>query len=75
MDAVHVRNGLRLGQGVVVPGSHEPDDNAWDGQEVEHGVDQLAPDPPAAPAGSVDQHSWGGGEVSEDLTVTQCTVP
>ena len=66
VDAVHVGDGLGLGQGVVVPGRHEADDDAGDGQEVEHGVDQLAPDPPAAPAGSVHQHGWGEeGEVSE----------
>ena len=58
VNAVHVRDGLWLGPGVVVPGSHEAEDDAGDGHQVEHGVDQLAPDPPAAPAGSVDQHGW-----------------
>ena len=62
VDAVHVRDGLGLGEGVVVPGGHEADDDAGDGEEVEHGVDQLAPDPPAAPAGSVHQHGCGEGE-------------
>ena len=67
VEAVEVEDG-RLGPALVVPDCQEPHDDAGDGHEVEHGVDQLAPDPPAAPAGSVDQHSWGGGEISQDLT-------
>ena len=70
-----MRYWLWLGPCVIVPGRHEADDDAGDGHQVEHGVDQLAPDPPAASAGSVDQHSWGGGKVSQDLTVTKCIIP
>ena len=71
VDAVHVGDGLGLGQGVVVPGRHEADDDAGDGHEVEHGVDQLAPDPPAAPAGSVHQHGWKGEKVSQGRCLYQ----
>ena len=34
----------------------ESDDDARDGQQVEHRVEQLVPDPPAAAAGAVEQH-------------------
>ncbi len=36
----------------------EPDDDAGDGQQVEHGVKQLVPDPTAAATRSVEQHRW-----------------
>ena len=57
VDAVEVGDGLVL-EGVVIPGSHEPDHDAGDGQKVEHRVQQLAPHPSAAPAGAVHQHTW-----------------
>ena len=41
---------------VRVENSKEANYNAGDGQEVEHGVKQLAPDTATAPAGSVEQH-------------------
>ena len=34
----------------------EADDDAGDGHQVEHRVEQLVPDPPAAAAGAVEQH-------------------
>ncbi len=36
----------------------ETDDDAGDGQQVEHGVKQLVPDPTAAATRSVEQHRW-----------------
>ena len=39
---------------VGVEDCDEPDDDAGDGQHVEHRVEQLVPDPAAAPARSVE---------------------
>ena len=52
-------------EGMVVPGCQEAHHYGWDGCQVEDGVEQLGPEPPAAPAHSVDQHGWGRGSVSE----------
>jgi len=40
---------------VRVENGEKADDDAGDGQEVEHGVEQLAPDPAAATARAVEQ--------------------
>ena len=40
---------------VGVEDGEESDDDAGDGQEVEHGVKQLAPDPTATPTRAVEQ--------------------
>jgi hypothetical protein len=43
---------------VRVEDRNETDDDAGDGQQVEHCVKQLVPDPTAAATGSVEQHRW-----------------
>ena len=41
-----------------VDDGEESDCDARDGQDVEHGVQELVPDTAAAAAGAVDQHSY-----------------
>ena len=45
------------GEGVVVPGGEETDSDAGGGEQVEHGVQQLGPDTPAATTRPVHQHA------------------
>ena len=54
----------RLVAGVVVPGRDEAHDDAGDGQQVEGGVQQLAPHAPAAAARPVHQHRYTRGQLS-----------
>ena len=55
--------GLRAALGVCphlvpVEDGHEADDDARDGQDVEHGVEELVPDAAAAAASAVHEHGW-----------------
>lgn len=57
VDAVEVRDGFVRLELVIVPGGDEAHHDAGDGQQVEHGVKQLAPDSFATSTRAIHQHS------------------